>query len=767
MPEQLWGSLADTWFSMMQSHVAHSADPDTMTPSLQDAENEKFLLFMTLKQMLECFLEREPLILMIDDLMYADETSLALTEYLAQQLLHGQTTYPLLILGLFRNEDVHTEHQLNQFLLRLSSPHCLYHIYDLKPLTREDVIDIATAMLGLPPAEEALEQLMIQSQGIPFFVEELLKAWSEDKQIAEAEDRWYLLNHAFAPEGSSPKLNDLPLALQKRLEYRIQRLTPEAFELATHIAICGQEVSFDLLIAVIQWSEGELLSGLEQLLQHKILLEDWTVGIERYRFAHPEIQKTLSKKLEASQRRKLHLVVAQALKQTGQAESSFELLAHHFLAAEDIGQGSWYLLLAAEQQLYAFAHRSCGELLNRCQTLLQTHVEDPLLQPHSTLWLRYHLARCEWYEQMGNYRTGIQCVEQALSDYPPHLDRAALWRWQAAFYRRTGNYAESLKVIQKALTDTPSESEWRALILQEAGRIYRTQGKQSAALETLREALAWAIAKQLHSQQGRLYGLIGEVLHQRGEYIEAFAYYQLSLDTARQHHDLYGEIEALCRLSALSLDRAETSDALEHTEQAIDLARKISARYAECLSLSLLGRLQFARRLYEEAQATFREALSIAIELGTMRMESQLLGYIGMIFFAEQRWPSARIYLEEGLQKAVRIGDPTIELRLRAYLCALDVVQQHRHTDDVASDFQRILKQSERMELLENTLLCRILMAYIWRHLHQLQRSREQLVSARYLAHLIGHKRFLALIEIEFYQLQCIVNAHNYSAPPA
>lgn len=750
--ERLWGSLAETWFSMMYS-AGPSEGIDALTPSIPDASGEKHLLFDTLRQMLERILEHEPVLIVLDDLMFADETSLELTEYLVQHLIEGEKSYPLMILGIFRNEDVNTEHPLNQCLMRLSTPHQQYRLYDLPALSQPEVVEMASSMLGLPPAPEALEQLMLQSQGIPFFVEELLKAWDEDKQMVEGGDCWYLLANAFAEDNQPSSLSELPPTLQKRLLHRLQRISASAKELATWIAICGQEASFEMLLSLTGWNEAELLSCLEQLLQHKILAEDWTAGIERYRFYHPGIPKTLLSPLAPEEKRKFHLRAAQAFKQSQQIEVSFELLAHHFLEAGEISQGGWYLLLAAEQQLRALANLSAEELLQRCKELLQTYPNEPLLQPHSSWWLRYLTARLESLENAGRYKEGLEELNEALNQYPETMDPAPFLRWQAAFYRHTGDYGSALECIQKALAHTPTESEWRPPILQEAGRIYRIQGKHSAALETLREALSWTIAKEQHSQQGRLYGLIGEVLHQKGDYSEAKMYYQRSLETATQHNDRYGEIEAICRVASLELDRGQTTDTLQHLDHSLSLAREVGARQLECVALSFHGQLSLARKDFDRAEQMLREALTMSSELGIRRLESELLGYLGILFYCDQRYPSARIYLEEGLNKAIHVGAQTIEHRIRIYLCAVDIAQQQRSAQELVDELDLILREAEQSETLEIILLSRIITAHVLSRSHDGSRADDQLVAARFLAKESGHFRLLAAVEQE--QVRC------------
>jgi tetratricopeptide (TPR) repeat protein len=625
---------------------------------------------------------------------------------------------------------------------------------ELKPFDAEEVKQMAASMLGLPPTPAALEQLMLQSQGIPFFVKELVKAWHEEDLLMEMGDCWSLPEKQDQWVEENARRGQLPPAIRSRLSKRLERLSSPARSLSEWIAVLNQDISFEILSEVTGLQEEELLGLLDELLQQKILAEDWTSEVERYRFDHPGIQETIYLSLSEEDRQRYHLGVAYALRRLSSMEGAFELLGHHFLAGHDPMNAAWYLLLAGERHLRAFAHRSAWELLNRCQQIFARHAHEALFQPAGAWWWRYHLAYLELMDGVGQYRQGLELVEYALQHLPARHDPTPLLRWKAAFLREVGNYRDALACVKAALNREDPPEELRLYLLQESGRIYRAQGRYSAALETYREALAWAVSRKLAWEQGRLAGMIGQVLHQRGEYPEAEAYYLQALETATQGGDRRGEIDALCKLGTLELDSGELAASIRRFEKAISLSRALGDRRMECTALALSGQLQSDRRLYEDAQETLEQALVLAQEIGDQRMEGEMLSWLGVVCYQRGHLEAARLYLEEGIEKAQEVGDRLLELWIRCYLSVVSLQEGSDTTENIFEEMQRILRLSEQMEATELILLCKVISAHQYRLLGMMRDAYDALVAARYLAVDVGNRRVLAKIEREHYLLR-------------
>ncbi|MBK04518.1 MAG: hypothetical protein CL920_04190 [Deltaproteobacteria bacterium] len=748
-PEALWGDLGASWFTSM----AQDDDNEDTLPSRQfgPGVGGKKKLFEAARHILVSVLQRVPVLFCFDDVMYIDDISLELTEYLARELYAAKLPYPFVFLGAFRNEDVGTQHSLNELMLRLA-PDRLYKLYELKPLALEHVKALAESMIDASPADDSLDILMRRSLGIPFFVEELIKDWYEEGQIFETEEGWFLLNNGPVEGGESRMREHLPAAIHKRLSRRLKRLSPSILLVAEWIAVLGEEAISELLLELAGLSESELMACLDELLQQKIIVEEWTDGDERYLFAYPGIRETLYQQMGEMTRRKYHLKVAQALKRSSSRDGAFEQLARHFLSSGEDGQGAWYLLLAAEKRLREFAHRPAWDLLNRCRQLLLRAGDDVLFQPGASWWWRYHKAYLELMEYIGQYRDGLELAQFALHQISGNEEASALLRWQAVFFRHMGHYQEASECVERALAWDVSDEE-RLHLLQEGGKIKLAQGRYSAALESYREAMAWAVSRNDQAKQGILSGLIGQVLYQRGEFEAARNHFAKAIDLATEVGDNRAVAGALCKIGALELDEGDIKASLQRFEKAISLTRELGDRRMECKALALLGQLQSDRRLYDEGREQFELALDYAKQLGDIRGEGEFLARLGAICYFTGEHDTSRLYLEEGLQKTVYVGDHATEIWIRGFLNVVEFVLHNRNTEETIEEMERTMHMSEEIEAMEIILLCKILSGHIFRLLNQRGRALDQLTAARYLAIEIGNRRMLAKIESERYLL--------------
>ncbi len=749
-----WGDSCNKWFQLMS--LTPNDDPDsdildTITTNTGQAEEEKIALFDGARCILERVLQEVPVVFFFDDIMNLDEMSLELTEFLAKELSRLSLPHRFLMVGAFRNEDVGTEHPLNQVMLHLT-PERLYVLLDLQPLSKMEVRELATSMLAIPPSDEALDILMEQSQGIPYFVEELLKAWFEEGNLLESEDGWYLLEEEMESDDTEHFKSVLPLAIRKRLARRLELLSPNARKIAEWIAVLAKEASYDLLLRVTQLSEDELLTHLDELLQHKIVFEDWSTGVENYSFTHAGLQEALYLQLDEETIRQYHLGIAQALKRTAGRDGSFELLAHHFLAAGEEEQGAWYMLLAAEQQLRAFAHRSCWELLERCAPFVAPNNGNHFFLPGSSWWIRYYQTRLELLEALGRYPEGLQVAQEAISQLYDSSMEISLWRWQAVFLRHTGRYQEAMQCIIKALNWDRQGNE-RLYLLQEQGRIFRALGRYNEALEAYQEALSIAISKKKLNEQGRISGMIGNIFHQRGEFAEARTHYLKFVEISSRQEDRRGQLDALCKLGTLEFDEGEIESSLLHFEQVIASAQEIGDRRSECTALSLFGKVQADRRLYDEAQEKIQAALDIARELSERRIEGELLGFMGIISYQLGHFFEARQFFEQGLETSMAIGNLVAEIWIRGFLALTLFRLKEMNQQEALEEMQRVLHMSEQMEATDVILQCKLLLAHLYRLFDQRELALDHLVAARYLAVDVGNRRLLAKIEAERYQL--------------
>lgn len=287
--------------------------------------------------------DRRPLRIVIEDLHWADPSTLELLDLFIQHLASA----PVLLLLTMR-PDLQPAWEARSFLTRLT----------LAPLTRGQahlLVERLTAGRAIEP--QWTEQIVARTDGVPLFVEELTRTVLES--------------------GLAGGLS-LPSSLEGWLRARLDRLDA-AGELAQIASAIGRELSWELLREVARWDEAELARGLDRLVQAEILHRRGIHPNSRYRFKHALLQDAAYASLLRTDRQKLHHQIARVLESrfTDLADGRPELVARHYTDAGLSEPAALWWQRAGEQALRASAFREAQDHLERALAALRRVPESP------------------------------------------------------------------------------------------------------------------------------------------------------------------------------------------------------------------------------------------------------------------------------------------------------------------------------------------------------------------------------------------------------
>jgi predicted ATPase len=221
-----------------------------------------------------------------------------------------------------------------------------------------------------PLPAEVLAQVGAKTDGVPLFVEELVKMLLESGLVREEEDRYGLT-------GPLPSLA-IPATLQDSLMARLDRLST-ARAVAQLGAVLGREFDYALMRAVATMEEATLQQGLSQLVDAELLYQRGRPPQARYLFKHALIQEAAYQSLLKSTRQRYHQRSAQVLEAQfpETAENQPELLAHHYTEASLLPQAIRYWHRAGERASQRSAHVEAIAHLTTALALLMTLPETP------------------------------------------------------------------------------------------------------------------------------------------------------------------------------------------------------------------------------------------------------------------------------------------------------------------------------------------------------------------------------------------------------
>ena len=294
--------------------------------------------------------EQHPLVVILDDLHWADRPTLSLIRH----LVLADPSLRMLLVGTYRESDLSSDHPLSELLADLRREQGVERLA-LKGLDGPDVLAIMEAAAGHHMDDAGLElahDILGETNGNPFYVAELLRHLEESGAIYQGEDgRWSLR--------SSLKEMGLPQSVREVVGRRVERLGGEAARALAVAAVIGREFDLDLLVHVSEKSEDELIDLLDDAVEAAVLVESSEVT-GRFSFAHALVNHTLYDGLGRTRRARLHRRVAEAIEQMCGDDTSPRLreLAFHWSQATaqvDVEKAVEYARQAAAQALEELA----------------------------------------------------------------------------------------------------------------------------------------------------------------------------------------------------------------------------------------------------------------------------------------------------------------------------------------------------------------------------------------------------------------------------
>ncbi len=247
--------------------------------------------------------ERSPVLLVLEDLHWADRATRDLVAFLARTLRSGRVTLAVS----YRSDELHRRHPLRPLLAELVRLPAVERL-ELAPFTRAELAEHLEAIAGAPLPAEQVEAIHARSEGNPFYAEQLLAAGAGDAHV------------------------ELPATLAEVLLARVQGLSEPAQQVLRVAAVAGRRVPHRLLAGVAGQPEADLEQGLHEAVGAGVLTSDAATG--SYTFRHALLQEAVYGDLLPGQQVRLHAAYARLL--AADPGGAAAELAHHCLASHDL-----------------------------------------------------------------------------------------------------------------------------------------------------------------------------------------------------------------------------------------------------------------------------------------------------------------------------------------------------------------------------------------------------------------------------------------------
>jgi ATP/maltotriose-dependent transcriptional regulator MalT len=543
-------------------------------------------VFELLRGVLQRLAERQALLVIIEDLHWADHATRDLLRYLARNL-HA----PAALITTYRSDELPRRYQVRKLVADLHRHPGCQHL-QLPPLTGAELHELLDAILGHPAAAELVGELAARAQGNPFYAEELLAARDQGMQVPEV--------------------------LRNLLLLRVAEVGPGVRRVLRTAAVAGTKVPHELLAAVADEPDARLSDLLRAAVEHHLLTAAPAAG--SYLFRHALLREVLYEDLLPGERQALHTAFATALAAraggSSPAERAGELgqLAYHWHAG---GRPAEALLTSVQAGLAAEAASAPGDAERHYDRALQLWDQVPgadgkaPLDRHALLWRAAQTAHVA-----GDYARGIALIGEALAAADPDsepMQISALLAFLGYCHLADGDIdaAESAYTAAAAATAPEPSSPELARALAGQSHVLVLRDRNQDASDTARRALAGAGQAGDQPTQARSLNVLGTALCNLGRFPEGLA----CLDRAQQIATGAGDKATLLwtrgNIADALFDAGRAGEAVRVAAETLPMARAMgaaagygvyfAARGAE--ALAWLGQWQGARQLLDELLA--------------------------------------------------------------------------------------------------------------------------------------------------------------------
>ncbi|MBI4318484.1 MAG: AAA family ATPase [Chloroflexi bacterium] len=623
---------------------------------LSDPALEKTRLFEAVACLIERLAGELPVLLLMDDLQWADPASLELFHYIAR----GLADQRVLALATCTSPQLDLTRGLRPMMSSLQHAGLAREIV-VSRLDAQSVGLLTRSLLGDEPPPMLSDLLSARAGGTPLYVEALVQAFVDGGQLSRRGGGWELRSDA---------ANVLPATVREIVRQRLERLEPTERRVLDLIVVAGSPASHALLRTASGMEDGVLLDALRLLRSTGLIQEEGAELEVVYRVTHPLLQEVAYAELPEVQRRRTHAAFADALEQLKSGDTSagsgqaLERLAHHYRGAgqETDGARALEVLLAAGERAHqAHADDEAARHFGAALALVRAGYRPaPAVgYPGPLLPMLLHRLGEAW-ERVGELGAAVAVWAEALAEYErlddlfaaARLRRLlALTEWDRGHFTAAQAHLGAGLAALAGRDPSPELAGLHLVRITFLSRLGDTRAAVAAAeqLTDLATRLnSPRAAAQAHLAQASVYLEQWKMTLARRHALSA-------LDAAQTAGDHLLIHRSYDRLAVIALASGDHRLAQQHALAGLDLAQRLRAPSLELSARQWVVLSDFFAGAWDQGLSGCIEAVSLARRLGNMRgavvflsQWAMVLGYRGDFDVAESRLADARAASRDG-----------------------------------------------------------------------------------------------------------------------
>jgi predicted ATPase/DNA-binding CsgD family transcriptional regulator len=583
----------------------------TILPGLEESTradeprtpNDQLRLFEAVLELIDCLSTTASLILILEDMHWADRSTRAFTAFLARTLRQERVCMILT----YRADELHRRHPLRPLLSELERLERARRIL-LEPFDRAELSEALADILGAEPDGAMLDRLFTRSEGNPLFTEELLAAGLDGRGAA-------------------------PQSLRDAFLVRIERLSPDAQRVARAVAV-ARTADESMLAAVTGLDRDALQLALRESVAEQVLV----AGADgRFGFRHALLREALYDDLLPGERGELHIALARELEQRCGADDDRELerasaIAGHYAAAGDQPHALRGAIAAARAAHKVYAYGEAADFTERALELWPRVDDAETVAGLDHVTLLTMAARA--HQIMDERSRSVVLIHEALRELDPDVDSAryaGLLVQQARITWALNRGEEALEIAERAQAmlsaddpggERPGLLAWLARTRYLRGRFRHAASEGEAALEVATAAGDRLAETEVLNTLGMAYVSLGEV-------DKGVASLERAIALARAREDFDSLATAYSNLADMHSLVGATQTALKTAEEGLAVTPSHHVRSYAWMTL-VLAEMAFEAGDWPRAQEAlsptpsrgsgllfvFRQLMGAQVELG-------------------------------------------------------------------------------------------------------------------------------------------------------
>jgi tetratricopeptide (TPR) repeat protein len=606
--------------------------PLSPPPSLSPNE-ERLRLFDSLTRLCSQLAEERGLLIFLDDLHWADQESLQLLHYLLRHM-HGEK---VMVLACYREVELGRTHPLADAIVEWNKERLMRRI-PLDRLNADETRELLQALFQDEVAPEFLAAIHAETEGNPFFIEEVVKTLIDSGAVYREDGRW---------ERVSTEALAVPQSVKEAIGRRIGRLSENCLDVLHTAAAVGKTFSFGDLAPLFD-DENPLLDALDEARFAQLIRD---AGQESFSFTHDKIREVLYEELNPIRRRRLHQKIGEALEAAGAAQDDrVQNLAHHFAQSGDLERGFRYALAAAAHAQSVFALEAAGNLLLSAVECAKG-LGDQELQSQA------YGRLAEAYAMQGRYPQAIEAIQAALSRLADESTALELKvRLGSCYTALSDPTADAVLAEVIESIDPDSQPNLLATALTMLGRSHHYRSELTAAIGFFKQAIAITRPREDPGPLIMAYIYLAGSYQHLVRYPESNAAAREAIAAGMQYDNPIGVAGGHEFLAENAFGAGLWDDAIRHAAEDRRIGEEIGS--FDRIAWSDLSRSYglYGKGDLAAAAGAARRGLALAEDIGELRLASMMGQILAGIEVDCGHEAQARAYGDLALERARAIG---------------------------------------------------------------------------------------------------------------